>query len=243
MKYLIGLPCVDGRAHIEVVSSILDQIEFITRGKHTVRCQAIKHTLIHNARNAIAAAAIQYDYDYVFFIDSDCILPPKTLEKLTGYDKDVASGMYFLKAFPFPPVIYNMNEKGSFDVISDYPEKKLIRVGAVGMGVCLIKVSALKKLGYQTKTIQEDGQDISFVETKVFDPVPETETQCGINGEDMAFCKRCSDAGIKMYVDTGIQAAHLTDRAIDERYHREAIKKFSDEERIKLFSMKPKYEV
>ena len=36
-------------------------------------------------------------------------------------------------------------------------------------------------------------------------------------GEDYAFCKKCSDAGIAIYVDTRVGCGHIHDRVLEAR--------------------------
>lgn len=206
MKILIGLPTTDGKFDSLVIKSILNQLEFITREHHAMQSCIIRGTMIHNARNVIAETA--KDYDYLFFVDSDCVIPDGTLERLVRHNKDIVSGMYFQKAPPFYPVIYTRNARGTFDVIDDYPKDKLIEVDGIGMGVCLIKTSVFKKLC-----------------NTPFDPYRENDEAPFINAEDLSFCIRAKAAGYKVYVDTGIQAAHQTVRYIDEDYHRAALRK------------------
>lgn len=161
----------------------------------------------------IAAFAIENDFDYLFFIDSDCAIPIDALEKLTGHNKDVVGGMYFQKRFPYWPVIYKQNEKGTFDIITDYPKDALTRVGGIGMGTCLIKVSALKALGYE-----EVGEgEKKRVVYRAFDPLPATETRRSINGEDLAFCLRCAEKGIEIYADTSVKSNHYTTGPVTEQ--------------------------
>jgi GT2 family glycosyltransferase len=217
MKFLIGLPSVDNKANISVVHSIIDQLSYITLGRHEIQCMTITNTLIHNARNEIAAAAVERGDDYLFFVDSDCVLPltkitkdgieytVTALQRLVDHNKDICAGMYFQKRYPHLPVIYEMNKKGTFDIITDYPENTLMEVGGVGMGVCLIKTSVLQKLGKNP-----------------FEPFPPTPGCMAINGEDLAFCKRAKARGFKIYVDTGLQAAHCTERFITEDYYKRA---------------------
>ena len=214
MRFLIGLPSVDNKANIDVIHSFLNQLDYITRSGHFIQCATITNTLIHNARNQIAK--ISKDYDYLFFLDSDCILPIGTIEKLAGYDKDIVAGMYFQKKFPHWPVIYKINDKGTFDIITDYPQNQLIEVGGVGMGCCLIKTSVFQKL-----------------EDEPFEPMAATPTCKAINGEDLAFCKRALQGGFKIYVDTGIQAAHVTERAINEEYYKKSIQALEEREKLK----------
>lgn len=215
MRFLVGLPTTDGKFDSMVIKSILNQLDFITREHHAMQSCIIKSTMIHNARNSIATES--KNYDYLFFIDSDCVLPDGTLERLVRHDKDIVAGMYFHKEPPFWPVIYTRNEKGLFDVIQDYPEKKLIETDGIGMGVCLIKTSVFKKLP-----------------EKPFDPYQKDKDSEFINGEDLAFCIRAKESGYKIWVDTGIQAQHQTTRYIDEDYHRAALLKMKQLEKERL---------
>lgn len=214
MNFMFGLPSIDGKYDIQVVRTIINQFPYITNEHHTVECNLVHNTLIHNARNAMAKNVLEKDCDYLFFIDSDMVLPNDTLKRLVEHDKDIVSGMYFHKKPPFAPVVYSKNEKGTFDVIMDYPKDQLIEVDGVGMGICLIKRGVFEKLG-----------------DKCFDVLPASDENPVINGEDFAFCYRAKRAGFKIYVDTGMQALHQTVRYIDETYFQKARALFEQQEK------------
>jgi len=205
MEFLIGLPCVDNRANINVIHSIIDQLPFIVENHHNIQCMTVTNTLIHNARNQIAGEVVKRECDYLFFLDSDCVIPRGTLKRLYLHGRDIAAGIYFQKRYPHLPVIYTQNKKGTFDIITDYPKDTLLEVGGVGMGVCLIKTSVLKKLGADP-----------------FEPFPPTPGCPAINGEDLAFCKRARARGFTIFADTGLQASHCTERFITEEYYKRA---------------------
>jgi len=225
MNFLIGLPSVDNTANINVIHSLIDQLPYIVAERHAIQCMTVTNTLIHNARNQIADAAVERGVDYLFFLDSDCILPEDALKRLVHHDKDIVAGMYFQKRFPHLPVIYSMNRKGTFDIITDYPADTLIDAGGVGMGVCLIKTSVLKKLG-----------------DNPFEPFPATPGCPAINGEDLAFCKRAKARNFRIYVDTGLQAGHCAERFITEEYYKAAWADVNKPGRQKL-QAKPNAEV
>lgn len=201
MKFMIGLPTITGLYDINVIKTIIDQLAFINSGHHAVTCNVVHNTLVHCARNEIAEKAAENGFDYVFFVDSDCVIPPNALERLVAHDKDIVAGMYFRKTHPYAPVVYKENAHGSYDVILDYPKDQLIEVDGIGMGVCLIKTSVFKKIEHP------------------FDALAATDDHPAINGEDLAFCKRAKSAGVKIHVDTGIQALHQTTRYISEEYY------------------------
>lgn len=213
MRFMFGLPTVTGWYDIHVTNSILNQHAYIIEGKHQLLNRLVHHTLIHEARGQIAASAIENKCDYLFFIDSDCVIPPDALKKLVEHDKPIVAGMYFHKTAPFAPVVYTKNEKGLYDCVMEYPKDSLFEVDGVGMGCCLIKTEALKRFARKG----EGG-----LECWAFEPIPAADGRPGITGEDFAFCKRAQEAGYGIYVDTGVQCKHQTVRYVDEEYWEKA---------------------
>lgn len=224
MKYLYGIPTTDRKLYINVVQSIIEQLKWTVPNRHIVKEMIVTSTLIHSARNNIAQYAIENDFDYLFFHDSDCIIPTNTLEKLTEMDKDVAAGMYFSKSYPFTPVVYEQGNTGLFDVIRIYPKNTIMPVYGIGMGICLIKVSALKRLGENP-----------------FNPYQGKDTPV-INGEDLAFCRRCYDSGINIFVNTSLQASHIGEREVSEGYYKNALQQATESQRTEFLGEDaPKY--
>ena len=86
MKIMLGLPTISGQYDVYVIQSIINQFPFINENHITLECNVIQNTLIHNARNAMAKNAIEKKCDYLFFLDSDCVLPNDTLKKLVEHD-------------------------------------------------------------------------------------------------------------------------------------------------------------
>jgi hypothetical protein len=210
MKFMFGLPTVSGNYDVLVLNSIINQFPYIIEGHHSVQCNVVHNTLIHNARNKIAKDAVEQECDYLFFIDSDCVLPENALKTLVNHNKDIVAGMYFQKSIPHAPVIYKENSRGTYDNFLDYPVNKLIEVDGIGMGICLIKTSVLKNI------------------ERPFDVLGATKDHPCINGEDLAFCKRAKAKGYKIFVDTSLQAKHQTVRYIDEDYYLKALRKLKE---------------
>lgn len=227
MQFLFGLPSATGWFDTLVISSILNQLAFIVEGHHGVMNRLVHHTLIHNARNQIVMSAIDAKCDYLFFIDSDCVLPPDALKRLVAHDKDIVSGMYFGKVQPWPPVVYEKTNEGLYRHVREYPKDTLIEVDGMGMGCCLIKVDVLKNFVFDKELKYEDGHSEIARESFAFEPLPSPDSKHYAMGEDLAFCKRCQDLGYKLYVDTGLQCDHQTVRYINEEYFKRA------EERMK----------
>lgn len=241
MKFWVGIPSVNNQVDVNVVGSIINQLPFFIEGHHGIQCQIITHTLIHSARNLIAKSAVENGADYLFFLDSDCVIPMETLKRLVEHDKDIVAGMYFQKSYPFAPTIYKQNQTGTFDVITDYPTNQLIKVGGVGMGCCLIKSSVLKPFMAEVHRETPNGT-VKQIEFMGFEPFPQTATCRAIHGEDLAFCKRADEKGFEIYCDTGIKAAHQTEFYVTEKQFKSAWDEL-EKHRKEQIKAEPKAEV
>lgn len=51
-------------------------------------------SLVYDARDAIAKAAIDNGYDYVLYVDSDMVFSADDLNRLLSHDTDICSGLY-----------------------------------------------------------------------------------------------------------------------------------------------------
>ena len=199
MKTLIAVPCFD-MIHTDFMRCLID-LEKPDGTMYTV----MRNTLIYNARNFIAKNAIEQGFDRVLWLDSDIVFEPDTLIRLSEHldnGLEYVSGLYFLRKIPTGPIIYSdvwYNVKD--DVVNtgahwmeEYPEG-LFEIAASGFGCVMTSVELLKKL--QNKY------------GAPFTPM------MGL-GEDLAFCWRVKQAGIKMYCDSTIKCGHIAQVIIDE---------------------------
>lgn len=157
-------------------------------------------------KNFIIEIAKKEDFDYLFFIDSDLILHPKTLKRLLSLNKEIVSTVFWTKWYPSSmeePQVWIKDNCTLYD--SDYGEeisrdeeikrkfsfiemlKKPGTYKVGGLGACtLIDKSSLNK-GVNFSRLY----NISFV------------------GEDRHFCIRAAALGIQLYVDTYYPAYHI----------------------------------
>ncbi|MGL4848078.1 MAG: glycosyltransferase family 2 protein, partial [Clostridium sp.] len=157
-------------------------------------------------KNGIINYALEKDYDYIFFIDSDIVLNPLSLKSLLSRDKDILSNIFWTKWSPdgqdLPQVwlkdAYTLYEANMIKPISQQEAGQQInefltmlrkpgvyKVG--GLGACtLIKRKPL-----------EDG--VNF--TKIYN--------LSFWGEDRFFCIRAVAFGYELFVDTHYPAYHI----------------------------------
>jgi len=157
-------------------------------------------------KNAIIQSAIEHDYDYLFLIDSDLVLHPKTIEHLITKEKDIVSTIFWTKWFPdfskLPQVWlddqYTLFERRrgeqltqqEIDARSRQFLLMLSEIGTYevgGLGACTLISRRAMSLGVNFNEIK----NVSF------------------HGEDRHFCIRAIAIGLTLFVDTHFPAYHI----------------------------------
>lgn len=139
------------------------------------------------SRNIIAKYAQENKFDYIFWVDSDMIIPKNTLKRLLSHDKDIVGGTYAYKLLKGKNAVAK-RFKG--DDYIDIPLKEireakgLIPVDAFGFGCVLTKVDVFEKIPYPW-----------FIFTMEM-------------GEDVYFCRKAQNAGYEIFLDTDIICGH-----------------------------------
>lgn len=115
---------------------------------------------VADARNLIVDAAVKGDFEWLFFIDHDTIMPPTTLLKINEYmlagEPPIVGGLYFTKSIPAEPLVY----RGSGN--SHYRNWHLgdkVWVDGLGMGCTLIHVSLLRAVWEDSEIYQLRGTE------------------------------------------------------------------------------------
>lgn len=197
MKTLIAVPCMDTVATPFCYS--------LARLVKVEECTLVMKagSLIYTSRNDLATLAIQNEFDYVLWLDSDMQFQPDTLirlmDTLKKNDLDIVTGLYFRRVAPYSPVLFDKLEmNGDICDFSEFKEipKELFEVGGCGFGCVLMKT------------------DVFFdVQTKfgnMFAPM-------GNNGEDVAFCIRARECGFKIWCDPSVICGHVGHIVIDNK--------------------------
>ena len=206
MKTLIAIPCFD-MVHTDFTKSFVDLIK-----PPGTSYTLVKNTLVYDARNIVAANAIEAGFDRVFWMDSDMTFPKDALVRLSeamDEGREIISGLYFTRRMPnIKPVVYKkmwyeVKPDGSIDTGADnyfdYPEG-IIECEAAGFGCMLTSVDLIKRVSDRFGS-------------------PFTPLEC--MGEDMAFCLRARMLGEKIYCDTRVKCGHIATVEITEQTYRD----------------------
>ncbi|MCM3194107.1 glycosyltransferase family 2 protein [Priestia megaterium] len=161
---------------------------------------------VANFKNMILQIAREYEYDYLFLIDSDLVLHPNTLIQLMSSEKDIISNVFWTKwqpNFSELPQVWGYDQYEQYyrhrgevltdeEVIKRHQEfiTQLRKPGVYevgGLGACTLISESAIKAGVNFNEIK----NISFW------------------GEDRHFCIRAQALGFNLYVDTTYPAYHI----------------------------------
>ena len=178
-----------------------------------------KFSMLHDARNTLAANAIQHGYDRVLWIDSDMRFESDLMEKLAAdmggtdvddnalvtFDRDYVAALAFNRVTPTEPVVYNslselddMPGMYGVHILRNYPHNQLFKVAATGFGCVMTSTRLLKAVW------DRFGPPFSYVANL---------------GEDMSFCWKVGQLGIPMWCDSRIKVGHIGEVVFDEEVY------------------------
>ena len=166
---------------------------------------------VANGRNKLVQIARNLKMDYIFFVDSDIVLPPNALIDLAKPNLLIVNGTYVRKEiasitsdnpwttlYRHDPQNTNKYNFGPFWLSqNELPDSGLIPVDAAGLGCTLINMKVFDILG---------GNDDWFVFTK-----EESKLDLGpyCIGEDMYFYRNCLRHDIQPYAEGSVRCGHI----------------------------------
>lgn len=153
------------------------------------------------ARDHGALAALENNFKWIFFLDSDVIVPPGTLQRLLSYNLPIVSGYYSRRHNPLYPLLLRANPNGQpgFGLVTGFQPGSLVEVDAVPSGCLLVSTEVFKKVP-RPWFFYTDGRIIEIGGQSIALP----------NGvsEDYYFGLRAKQFGFHPVVDTGIKCGH-----------------------------------
>lgn len=150
---------------------------------------------VEEARNVAAREALEMDTEYLFFLDDDILAPNQTITRMVRIlenepEYDLVSAVYPLKSPEAEPAVYRDDRPGPY---WGWTFNEVFEIDSCGMGACMIRTSALKKISEPWFAWVEtaDGKDSAEV------------------GEDIYFCRKLKEAGGRLLADGGILCGHI----------------------------------
>ena len=146
-------------------------------------------TLIANQRYELVKSAQEWSATHVMFIDSDIEFESQHVTNLIDFDEDIVGAAYSKRASPFVATAWTEIDKWDSYVRPSEQTDSHIKVAAMGLGFCLIKID-------------------------VFDKIDQPWFQLGYyngqyTGEDIEFFRKCISTDIWLDVVTTCELGHL----------------------------------
>lgn len=185
-KVLIGVP-INRPIEFRVFESFVRMANLNSKIK--LQFCFTQNSLVYDAREHIADLFMKSECDALMFIDSDMTFHPQSIEYLARHDLPFVTAKAFKRVYPFQPCFYTtlrIEQDGQPYMESpiEYGEG-LLPIEGAGMACAMIKREAFEA-----------------IEKPYFFPKPHI-------GEDLSFCLKLKNAGVKMYCDTTLQFGHL----------------------------------
>jgi glycosyltransferase involved in cell wall biosynthesis len=159
--------------------------------RDTLRGSTIER--ITRGRNAIRKHALEKGYEYLFFVDTDIVLPRFAVSRLLSEiksGKEVVCGVYLSELSHqghkfVAPVLFDFGDEDSGLIynISGVMRDRVVEVAASGFGCMMMTRKVMQEIEYRYSK----------------------ESQ---SGEDFMFCLDARARGFKIYCDTSVKCDH-----------------------------------
>jgi len=162
-------------------------------------------------RNRLLRSFYDSDNDWILFLDDDTVPPYDAILQMIKYsdEYDILSGLYFRKSrrkahkpVAFANVHYDEDGKPWWNSLVRWP-KGACDVSAFGMGCCLIPRHAIEKI------IEKQGHPLFHYDQDETDGwLIDGEKDYYSVGEDLYFCRKAVDSGLKLGLVTTVKCEH-----------------------------------
>lgn len=168
------------------------------------------------AREKACEQFMETDFTHILMLDADHKHPPDIIQQLAKWviedpDKLVVGGLNFRRTPPYDPCAYIIQDN-EYHTLLDW-DPGLLEVDRVGTGSILIAREVFERLKKPWFYIHAE-----HIEKE------------GFVSDDIAFCLNCTDAGIRLWVDTVTQSPHMTQAFIAEETYKQYVKEHLREE-------------
>jgi hypothetical protein len=176
------------------------------RDEGTHRWNAALILRVAKVKDFLLSRALKEGYDYVFLVDSDLVLHPRTLQHLAGLGRDIVSEVFWTAWQPDQPMLpqtwltdqYTMYWQGLGEALSDADRaaRTLEFVWSMRDGGCH-QVGGLGACTLISRRALAAGVSFRQIPNVTF------------WGEDRAFCIRAAALGLELWADTRLPPLHL----------------------------------
>jgi hypothetical protein len=178
-------------------------------------------SILNESRNRLVAEAINWEADYMLWLDADHVFPRDALVRLLSHNLPVVGCNYARRFSPTAPTASVLNAEGKVELIYS-PKEGVGEVAHMGLGLCLMDMRTFTALDAFYK-----GNFWPLFRT---DPA---EDGIRFIGEDVFFFKKIREAGIPIHCDHGLSwdVGHIHEQILTAAHcevQREKFKQWSE---------------
>lgn len=170
----------------------------------------VASSLLPESRNRLVVEAINWEADYMLWLDADHVFPPDALLRLLGRSKLVVGCNYARRFSPTSPTASKRGTNDEAELVWTTKEKaeagEVEEVAHLGLGVCLVDMRAYALL--ETKATEQGKKHFWPLFT-----IPAKPDGIGCIGEDVSYFRLLREAGVKIFLDHELswEVGHISD--------------------------------
>ena len=189
-RILVGLPMGQGGCPPE---TFMNFIQLAYNGHRILKVEG----RVDVNRNRLMFKSREEGYTHVLMLDIDHCHPPDIVKRLARWvihdpTKLVVAGRNFRRSEPYDPQVYDINDEDKLSHILEW-EGDLIQVKVVGASAMLI-----------------DLRVMDIIPAPWFWNDYSSAAEGRFPGEDIGFCKKCLEYGVKVWCDMTAVSPHRT---------------------------------
>jgi hypothetical protein len=176
------------------------------------------------ARSNVATRCLETGAEWCFFWDSDLLIPPNTITRLTSHNLPIVGGLYFRRHPEVWPEIFRDVGGG---VLNAIPAKEVpfdglpFIVDGIGAGCLLIHRRVFEVLKEHVplrsfKVVGPPPGEIKFYEFFRWGIGREDNPNQPSYSEDLTFCMLAKKHGFKIHCDPAVRATHILNVGIKD---------------------------
>ena len=196
MRLMIAVPCLD-MMRTEFVISLTNIVKRMTAQKVDFDIRFAQSTLTYQGRDILAREAIERQFDFMLWFDSDMVIPVDAFDKLMAVREKtnaaLVTGIYRCRRKPYRKLVYRLISAFQGIYCDDNLPEEPFPIEGCGFGCVLVDVQAIR--------------DVCRKYNLIFTP------ERGL-GEDLAFCLRLKELGHRMYAEPSVKCSHIGSIAI-----------------------------
>jgi len=202
-KILVGTPAHDGRVEVYYANALIQTIRYMESKLYEVHPIFMSYdSLVQRARNDLIKIAVEQDYDYLFFIDSDMIWEPQWVDELINTPVDVISGTARKKTDN--ELSFAIKIKKDFENAKRLPTNPDV-MEVTGTGMAFTKIT--KKAFTDIWNISPKYKNGEREGRMVFDIGIDNDGE--LYSEDTSFCNKWKSLGGTTWVNISMTCGHI----------------------------------